>query len=549
MNILDKIIKNPKTTAIVGTLLIVILGGIGIYRNWETLPIDQPMGASISAPSSASGLVGYWSLDADDLYDTDIFQDLSGNGNNGTSANTPVYANDQAGTPNQAMVFNGTTDVVDCGSDTTIDNIFDSGGTISAWIYPESDGEGNNGHILRKGNGWALLITADDGTNCEIEFYQFFDGADGYWDTAKSIPLSDWTYVSVSYDNGATTNNPTIYVNGISVAITEEGTPTGARDSDVGGDLIIGNNAGVTRTFDGSISDAMLFSSALTEDQVRQLYLSGRTTAKIKMDVCPDDMVYVGHDWTWQGTYWAKEYFCIDKYEASNGGGAYYVDINGNGNVTDTAVDVYGDGTTFNETTATAKAVSEYNATPWVTINQVNAKAACMAAGKHLATNYELLLAAKGTPDPDTSDPGDDSEECNIWTNSKPSVATWSVTNQAIKTGTATSCVSDAGAYDLIGNVWEWTDNVINNGLHPATGASLPAQSYITGLDVYGLPTTTGSSTADYNYDHFWINATGYRGFLRGGSWSNASSAGLFALYLNYAPSSPSNSIGFRCAK
>jgi len=529
------------TIGVIGILILLIA------PNWQ--PLDEPMGASISAPSSASGLVGYWSLDADDLYDTDIFQDLSGNGNNGTSANTPVYANDQAGTPNQAMVFNGTTDVVDCGSDTTIDNIFDSGGTISAWIYPESDGEGNNGHILRKGNGWALLITADDGTNCEIEFYQFFDGADGYWDTAKSIPLSDWTYVSVSYDNGATTNNPTIYVNGISVAITEEGTPTGARDSDVGGDLIIGNNAGVTRTFDGSISDAMLFSSTLTEDQVMQLYLSGRTTAKIKMDVCPDDMVYVGHDWTWQGTYWAKEYFCIDKYEASNGGGAYYVDINGNGNVTDTAVDVYGDGTTFNETTATAKAVSEYNATPWVTINQVNAKAACMAAGKHLATNYELLLAAKGTPDPDTSDPGDDSEECNIWTNSKPSVATWSVTNQAIKTGTATSCVSDAGAYDLIGNVWEWTDNVINNGLHPATGASLPAQSYITGLDVYGLPTTTGSSTADYNYDHFWINATGYRGFLRGGSWSNASSAGLFALYLNYAPSSPSNSIGFRCAK
>jgi formylglycine-generating enzyme required for sulfatase activity len=253
---------------------------------------------------------------------------------------------------------------------------------------------------------------------------------------------------------------------------------------------------------------------------------------------CPPDMVWV-----------AAGKFCIDKYEASNGGGLYYVDINGDGDTADIAVNVYGDGTTWNETTATAKAVSVYNATPWVSLNQVQAKAACLAAGKHLATNYELLLAAKGTPDPHSSDPGDDSEPCNIWTNSKPSGSTWSVENQAIKTGTATSCVSTAGAYDLIGNVWEWADNVIYNGLHPATGVALPAQNYIRGLDIYGLPTSTGSSTADYNYDHFWISASGYRGFIRGGSWSSGANAGLFALYLGNAPSSAGASIGFRCAK
>jgi len=254
---------------------------------------------------------------------------------------------------------------------------------------------------------------------------------------------------------------------------------------------------------------------------------------------CPSEMVWV-----------STGKFCIDKYEASNGGGAYYVDINGDGDILDTAVDVYGDGVALvNETVATAKAVSVSGATPWVSINQANAKKACMAAGKHLATNYELLLAAKGTPDPDTSDPGDDSEECNIWTDSKPSVATWSVTNQAIKTGTATSCVSTAGAYDLIGNVWEWTDNVINNGLHPATGMALPSGNRITGLDVYGIPSSTGSATLDYNYDHFWINASGYRGFFRGGGWSYGSAAGLFVLALDYAPSLTYNGFGFRCAR
>ncbi len=266
---------------------------------------------------------------------------------------------------------------------------------------------------------------------------------------------------------------------------------------------------------------------------------------------CPSDMVWVD-----------AGKFCIDKYEASNGGGSYYVDMNGDGDILDTAVDVYGDGTTFNETTATAKAVSEYGAKPWVNINQVNAKAACMAAGKHLATNYEMLLAAKGTPDEDTGDPGDNSEECNIWYSDNdvaddlPSGAVEAGCAYAgdpdqscHQTGTATLCVSDTGAYDLIGNVWEWTDNVINGGLHPVTGIALPAQNRITGLDVYGIPNSTGSATLDYNYDYFWINTDGYRGFVRGGSWTDGSGAGLFTLYLAGAPSLTYYTVGFRCAR
>jgi len=235
--------------------------------------------------------VGYWSLNADSLYDTDIFQDLSGNGNNGTSANTPVYANDQAGTPEQAMVFNGTTDVVDCGSDTTIDDIFDSGGTVSAWINPSSDGEANVGRIFNKNVGWYFNVSSESGDKVKLRFWYDFSGTDGAWITSSTeAKINEWTHVAVSYDNDAVANNPIIYVNGIAVAIAEI-TPIGTRESDAGSTLYIGNNAGGTNTFDGSISDAMLFSSTLTEDQVRQLYLAGRTTAKIKID--PNSTNYI----------------------------------------------------------------------------------------------------------------------------------------------------------------------------------------------------------------------------------------------------------------
>jgi len=166
-----------------------------------------------------------------------------------------------------------------------------------------------------------------------------------------------------------------------------------------------------------------------------------------------------------------------------------------------------------------------------------------------LPTNYEWYLAAQGTPDPDTADPADDSEECNIWTNSKPTEATWSVENQAIKTGTANRCRSDAGAYDMVGNVWEWVDDTIQDGIHPFGGA-LPAQNYIETIDQYGIPSVTNAGAqASYNEDYFWINASGKRGFIRGGDWSNEANVGVFTFNLLYAPSNVGTSIGFRCAR
>ena len=240
--------------------------------------------------------VGYWSLNSDSLYDTDIFQDLSGNGNNGTSANTPVYASDQAGTPNQAMVFNGTTDVVNCGSDTSIDDIFDSGGTVSAWINPSSDGEGDEGRIFRKWVGWELLVFGESNDLIQIRLSSLFDSNEGKWDTSSAIiPINTWTHIAISYDKDATANNPTFYINGVPYTVasglTEISTPAGTRNTDAGTTLYIGNTSTASRAFDGSISDVMLFSSALTEDQVRQLYLSGRTTAKIKID--PNSTNYI----------------------------------------------------------------------------------------------------------------------------------------------------------------------------------------------------------------------------------------------------------------
>ena len=439
------------------------------------------------------------------------------------------------------------------------DGTDDSAFSMSSWVYID---DATNFNIVSKGiyntdGEWRFYSGADDKV-----YFQFYDEsvADCYVGRMFNTALTEGQWVSLiaTYSGDSTSDSNSFFQDGIKIYLN--------------GNRVDNTNveAGVYVAMENLDHDVWLgrYNTDYTNGQIRDIKVYNRVLNSQEIQSlsenwtdCPSDMVWVDYAWTWLSTTWSNRGgFCIDKYEASNGGGSYYVDMNGDGDILDTAVDVYGDGTVFNETTPTAKAVSEYNANPWISINQVNAKAACMAAGKHLATNYEALLAAKGTPDPHTSVPATGTESCQIWntgawpdySGKKPDGAEWSTSpagTNSIKTGTAALCVSDAGAYDLIGNVWEWTDNVINGGLHPVTGAALPAQNYITGLDVYGIPSSTGSATTDYNYDHFWINVDGYRGFIRGGAWYHGSNAGLFALSLSGAPSSAHSHIGFRCAR
>jgi len=198
----------------------------------------------ISAPSSSSGstgntLVGFWTLAESDLYDTDIFQDMSGNGNNGTSANTPVYASDQAGTPNQAMTFNGSSDYVTIGNVGSIKS-------FSTWIYPTAD---------------TKSIADFDGGTTSIEI-----------DGSNNITATGWT-------------SPTIYVNGIAsddITLNTWNFITITSDTNVNASaLVLGKE---TSYYTGNYSDIAIYSSALTDEQVSQLYKAGRTTAKIKID-------------------------------------------------------------------------------------------------------------------------------------------------------------------------------------------------------------------------------------------------------------------------
>ncbi len=249
--------------------------------------------------------------------------------------------------------------------------------------------------------------------------------------------------------------------------------------------------------------------------------------------LCPTGMVWVP----------APGRFCIDKYEAGYAASA-----------------IKPDGT---QCTSNCP-ISQYNTPPWTSVkspapSQTQAILFCQNMGKDLPTDFEWWLAAAGTPDPYNSSTTIDvgMEPCHIWNTGswpyyaarKPNGSIWAQTNgwgadytAAINTGTATQCRSIIGTMDMIGNVWEWTNNTLacdgTNCIYQ--GVSMPPSGYIASINDEGIPLTTGS--AKFNNDYYWQNtAVNTYAILRGGSWDDGACAGRFSLNVHNVPEDTSS--------
>jgi formylglycine-generating enzyme required for sulfatase activity len=154
-----------------------------------------------------------------------------------------------------------------------------------------------------------------------------------------------------------------------------------------------------------------------------------------------------------------------------------------------------------------------------------------------LPTNKEWQQAALGTADPAGKWGVDD---CNVADN-------WP--NNPGRAGSAKNCVSAAGVYDMIGNVWEWVEGNVEDGRFGEH--ELPAGGYIGGVGEDGMPVATSQEAGDENYyfDYFWVKGIGVKAIARGGYWDNRSDAGQYSAYIVLSPSEIGPGIGFRCVK
>ncbi len=166
-------------------------------------------------------------------------------------------------------------------------------------------------------------------------------------------------------------------------------------------------------------------------------------------------------------------------------------------------------------------AISLPGVLPSNTMTWFQAAAACRNSGRRLATNQEWQMAALGTPDPGTDD----------------GVSTCRITGSStVATGSRASCISDVGAMDMVGNLWEWVAD-----WWPA----------VIDADGSGCNSGWNGFSDDYNCAAVVVTQVGPAAMLRGGDAFGAGGdtrAGPFAIAMTRGPQAEFANIGFRCA-
>jgi formylglycine-generating enzyme required for sulfatase activity len=169
---------------------------------------------------------------------------------------------------------------------------------------------------------------------------------------------------------------------------------------------------------------------------------------------------------------------------------------------------------------------------PSAFITWFQAQQACLNVGKELPTNAEWQGAAAGTPTDYEPRPEDGVHDCNT-----------SISQHVVPTGSRDRCVSSFGAFDMVGNLFEWTADWIQ-------GSSVPfAPSVDTAGPDFGDDFMRGTNPAVEQFAGTNLPSA----LVRGGSFNagkfspNGSGAGTFALNARFSPATSGEDSGFRC--
>jgi formylglycine-generating enzyme required for sulfatase activity len=209
----------------------------------------------------------------------------------------------------------------------------------------------------------------------------------------------------------------------------------------------------------------------------------------------------------------AERRICIDLYEASPNEECFFAVVKNN------------EETKRNIGISACTPSSVAGAKPWTYVSYHEAKALCAKRQMRLPTHEEWYTAALGTQE----------SGCNIGSGA------------VAETGDSV-CESSYGAYDMIGNVWEWVDGEVVDGVY--NSRQLPETGRVENADKYGVAISTSEQKNNtFDNDYFWSSKDGVYGMMRGGFYGSGEDGGIYSIQATRPYTFSGAALGFRCVE
>ena len=241
----------------------------GIYLNYGN--------ASAVDSSNVDGVwdsnhVAVFHLNAD--HPQGYLYDSSGNGNTLSDSGGTT---DALGKIDRGRDFNDVSQL-DAGSDVSIDNIWDGGGTVefSAMNRGLSGDSSDRLAEKRSSGGWLVSNEGASGGQLKLGLFSSWTGANGIWQTTNLVTTDGLTSnIFLTYNADSSVNVPALRVDNVSQPFSVTSSPTGTRSSDADNALYLGSNPSIAKTLNGILDEAIFSNIIRSDDYCAARYQSG----------------------------------------------------------------------------------------------------------------------------------------------------------------------------------------------------------------------------------------------------------------------------------
>lgn len=131
----------------------------------------------------------------------------------------------------------------------------------------------------------AMEMDTGYGSPTGFVFVAKWSGLPGVW-SCNAAATGGWHHYIITYNWGSTSNDPIVYIDGASVAITERLGPSGTKDNN-GTTLNLGSESNTTLYFDGKLAEPFMYNRIITATEA-----AGIGTDKFSPEFYPQGLVF-----------------------------------------------------------------------------------------------------------------------------------------------------------------------------------------------------------------------------------------------------------------